>query len=82
MIDTILQAVVFITGIFSALLFSCTSDVRRYAYIAVACGQPCWLYVTFVSHQWGMFGLSVFYTAMAARGLINTWSKFLKEGEK
>tara|TARA_R110002153_G_scaffold78418_5_gene200835 strand:+ start:4334 stop:4567 length:234 start_codon:yes stop_codon:yes gene_type:complete len=41
-------------------------------------GQPFWLYATFSQDQWGMFALSVCYTAAWALGIKNKWSSYGK----
>lgn len=35
--------------------------------------QPFWFWETLRNRQWGMFLLSVFYTAAYARGIFNYW---------
>lgn len=34
-------------------------------------GQPFWIYTTFMSGQWGMFLVSLWFTGNHIRGLIN-----------
>lgn len=41
-------------------------------------GQPFWLYATWASDQYGMFALSVFYTAAWCVGIKNNWPKYFK----
>lgn len=72
----IAQLAIMFLGVLSAWIYNAHDDrVRRYGPIVSGCAQPFWLYVTFVSAQWGMFALSWFYTAMAVRGIFNYWVK-------
>jgi len=40
-------------------------------FILGLCGQPFWLYTTFVSEQWGIFLVSFWFVFNYIRGLIN-----------
>lgn len=46
---------------------------RRLGFIFGLCGQPFWLYTTYVSGQWGMFVVSCWFTVNHIRGLVNNW---------
>src|SRR4051812_48934855 len=47
--------------------------VRRYACLFGICAQPFWLYATWQAAQWGMFALTLAYTAGWSRGIWNHW---------
>ena len=49
--------------------------VSRWGWLIGLCSQPCWLYAMYTSRQWGVFALSVWYTAHYARG---TWTFFVR----
>lgn len=44
---------------------------HRMGFICGLCGQPFWLYSTFTGKLWGMFAVSLWFTANHIRGLIN-----------
>lgn len=50
----------------SGAMLTKNPTINRAAPIVGILGQPFWLYETFVSAQWGMFGLSVCYTLIYA----------------
>lgn len=68
------QAIIAITGALSIWL---TQDPRlswqRWAPIAGLVGQPFWLVATWASAQWGMFALTLVFTAAWLRGLNRHW---------
>lgn len=60
------------------LIFSCSSiwafagtKYKRLGFIFGLCGQPFWIYTTFTAGQWGMFLVSLWFTANHVRGLWN-----------
>ncbi len=50
-------------------------NLKRYACFVGIIGQPYWLEATYAAEQWGMFALSVFYTASWILGIYNNWIK-------
>jgi len=48
---------------------------RRWASVAGLAGQPFWFYDTFMAQQWGMFFLTLVFTAAWAKGFYNHWVK-------
>lgn len=52
---------------------------RRWGYVLGLCGQPFWLYTTFISGQWGMFVLSVWYSYSWGQGVYNF---FIRKNKK
>lgn len=48
-------------------------DVRRWACICGLLAQPFWFYTTWKAGQWGIFGLSFFYTWAWFKGLRTYW---------
>lgn len=53
---------------------------KKYASILGLIGQPFWFYATYKAEQWGIFGLTFFYTYSWAVGFKNSWVK--KDGDK
>jgi hypothetical protein len=47
--------------------------VRRWGCIAGLCAQPFWFYTTYINGQWGIFGLSFFYTFAWLKGVRTYW---------
>lgn len=47
--------------------------VRRYACLFGIAAQPFWFYATWKAQQWGIFGLSVLYSAAWLRGFYSHW---------
>jgi len=46
---------------------------RRFACLFGLAGQPFWFYTAWTAGQWGVFVLSILYTAAWARGLVAHW---------
>ena len=46
---------------------------RRYACLFGLVGQPFWFYSSWVTEQWGIFGLSFAFTAAWAKGFREYW---------
>jgi len=66
--------VIAITGVIAIWLTQDTrSEWRRYACLFGLAGQPFWIYSLWGTEQWGMFVVSVFYTAAWARGFWVHW---------
>tara|TARA_Y100000310_G_C20244643_1_gene606228 strand:- start:17 stop:292 length:276 start_codon:yes stop_codon:yes gene_type:complete len=70
------QIIIFISGGL-AVWMSQDRQIKyqRYACIVGLIGQPFWLYATFNNDQWGMFGLSIFYTIAWLKGVNTYWLK-------
>ena len=52
---------------------SANTNLRRYACLFGLAAQPFWFYTTFIHGQWGIFGLSFFYTASWLQGFYTNW---------
>jgi len=48
---------------------------KKYASILGLIGQPFWFYATYKAEQWGIFGLTFFYTYSWSVGFRNNWMK-------
>jgi len=64
------------------LIFSCLSIFLfgskgrfRYGFILGLAGQPFWIYETLKAEQWGMFLVSLWFTANHLRGIRNNFFK-------
>ena len=64
------------------ILFSCLSiwllsrkhaGIRRWGYIAGLAGQPFWIYAALDSGQWGVFGVSLWFTYCHLSGIHTHW---------
>lgn len=71
------QAAIAVFGV-SAIWLSQSANVkaRKWAPVLGLAGQPFWIYATFEAGQWGIFILSMFYTAAWARGIKTQWLKY------
>lgn len=56
-----------------ALSQSGQGRVRRWAPIVGLAAQPAWFYATFTAGQWGIFFVSLIYSAAWGYGLFNCW---------
>lgn len=70
------QLIIAITGV-SAIWLANDERVgwRRYACVFGLIGQPFWLFAFYSNGQWGMFVLSVVYTAAWMKGFNHHWLK-------
>ncbi len=50
-------------------------SLKKYACILGLIGQPFWFYATYKAEQWGIFGLTFFYTYSWLVGFKNNWLK-------
>lgn len=73
MIDQIAIAALGVTSIF--LSQSLSPKLRRSACLFGLASQPFWMYSAITAGQWGIFVLTLFYTAAWARGVWNFWLK-------
>lgn len=73
MIETICQIWILIFGCLAIWFVSRREHWMRWGYIFGLIGQPVWVYVTFVSEQWGMFLLTWFYVYSWSQGIYNYW---------
>jgi hypothetical protein len=48
--------------------------VRKWGPVLCLLGQPFWVWSSIATHQWGIFAMSFFYTAMNIRGIYNFWT--------
>jgi len=68
------QAVIAVCGCATVYLSqSRRHDTQRWACIFGVVAQPFWLWSTWHAGQWGMFALSLVYTAGWLRGIHNFW---------
>lgn len=66
-------AILLLGGLAIWMTHSPGEQARRYAPIVGLVSQPFWLVETFNAAQWGMFALSVWYTAAWLRGINREW---------
>ncbi len=70
------QTAITITGVLAIWLANDHRDRwRRYACIFGLVGQPFWFYSAYITGQWGIFILSLFYTLAWCKGLWLHWLK-------
>ena len=69
------QIMIFIFGCSAIWLVARKEEWKRWGYIVGLIGQPFWFYVTIKTEQWGMVGLTVFYTYSWITGIWNYWIK-------
>jgi hypothetical protein len=48
---------------------------RRWAPVVGLCGQPAWLWFAVDANAWGLFALSLAYTAVYIRGTFIQWRR-------
>lgn len=48
-------------------------DLAKYACLFALVGQPFWILATMKSRDWGMFGITLCYTAAWLAGLVRYW---------
>jgi len=46
---------------------------RRWSSVLGLCSQPFWFALTYIDHQWGVFGLCFLYTWCWFRGFKTNW---------
>lgn len=46
---------------------------QRWGYVCGLCAQPFWYYTTWKAEQYGIFGMSVFYSYSWFNGFKNRW---------
>lgn len=71
MIDQLIIAATSVPATF--LSQSKSPNLRRYACLFGAVGQPFWFYTTWTHQQWAMFALCFFYTYAWGLGIYNNW---------
>jgi hypothetical protein len=70
------QIIIALTGIFAILLMQDKREsVRKWAPVVGLLGQPFWLWATWHASMDGMFFVSVLYTLVWLKGLLNHWKK-------
>ncbi len=74
MIDDFVQAMILMLSAITAyLLASGKGSVRRWGYVVGIVGEPFWLYASWVTGQWGVVILALWWTVQYIRGCINNW---------
>lgn len=68
-----IQAAILVLSGISIWLVGRKEKWSRWGYITGLCSQPFWIYTTFLSGQWGMFLLSIWYVYAWGQGLYNHW---------
>lgn len=70
------QLLIAFTGVTAILLTQQSNEkLKKYACLFGLVGQPFWFYATYVSEQWGIFILCIFYTYAWGLGVYNNWIK-------
>jgi len=80
MLETISQIMIFVCGVSGAFLYSSNSRYSKYAPVVGLIVQPFWFYTAWQNGQWGVFAVSVFYTASFVYGVWAFW--FRKDRKK
>lgn len=73
LISAVLQAFIAFTGAVAFWMVLRPQAWSRWGYLLGFAGQPAWLYVTFVSGQFGMFVVSLAWTAVWGQGVWEQW---------
>jgi hypothetical protein len=68
-----IQAAIFITGAIGAALIALGGALAPWGFAVALVGQPFWIAATWRCRQWGMLGLTVWYTGAWALGLARCW---------
>lgn len=68
------QAWITLTGVAAIWLVNTRNDkLRRWGPVFGLISQPAWFIATYSAGQWGMLGLSCFYTYAWIMGIRNHW---------
>ena len=71
MLEFLSQTVIIIFNLVNSYLLTLKDHrVRRWAYVLGLAAQPCWFYTTLVHGQWGILVLTLWFTAMYAKGIV------------
>lgn len=73
-VDSALQIGIAVLSIVSMFLLASTGPWQRWGYIVGLSGQPLWFVSTWRTGQYGIFIVSLFYTAALALGAFNRFS--------
>jgi len=73
------QIAIAFTGIIAIWLTQQSNEkLKKYACLFGICGQPFWFYSAYTAEQWGILGLTFFYTYIWILGIRNNWlNKFV-----
>jgi len=75
------QIGIVIFGATAIFLVGCKKwEYQRWGYVCGLCAQPFWYWTTYEAAQWGIFGMSIFYTYSWFRGFRNHFFKEQKCG--
>lgn len=73
---TLIQIIIFVSEVLAMWLTQQNNEsLKKYAPIVGLIGEPCWLYSTYQTAQWGIFALSVVFMFIWAQGLYNHYKK-------
>jgi nicotinamide riboside transporter PnuC len=83
MLDIICQVAVAVLGVIAMFL---VARKNRWGFVVGLISQPFWYITTYLHHQWGVFALSVVYTATWIYGIYEWFFKkksneTIKEGQ-
>lgn len=73
MLELICQIAIPIFSGLGVFFVSRNDDTKRFGYIFGLCSQPFWIYTLYTHRQWGLFGLSIFFTIQWIKGIRNYW---------
>lgn len=74
LIGALLQSFIALTGAVAFWMVIRPQETwSRWGYLLGFAGQPAWLYVTYVSGQFGMFAVSLAWTAVWGQGVWEQW---------
>lgn len=71
--ELISQTMIFVCTATSIWLLGRKESWSRLGFIVGLAGQPFWLYSSFVSEQWGIFALSLFFVYLWSVGIYNNY---------
>ncbi len=73
LIEALLQAVIMLTAIVALLLLTLQNRHSRWGHVVGLLGQPAWLFSTGSHGQFGMFVVSLAFTAIYLWGIWKFW---------
>ena len=71
-----IQVIILLTGAIPIWITQQSNEsIKKYACLVGLSGQPFWFYETFSNQQYGIFVLTILYTAIWIIGFYNYWIK-------
>jgi len=66
------QAFIVVFSCITVLLFS-SRELYALGFLTGIIGQPFWMYSAYKDKAWGIFAVSVWFTIMYIKGMVNFW---------